>query len=68
MQVFKDEPKPARLPGQPWNILDASKFLGVSDRHLIKQIDLGKVQTIRIGKRRLIPDAELHRVATQGID
>lgn len=67
MQVLQKITELPRQPNQPWSILEASRFLGVSSRHLIRQIELSKVRTIRMGRRRLIPDAEVQRVATEGL-
>lgn len=54
-------------PGSPWHLLDASRFLGVSHRHLVRLIDAGKVKTIRFGRRVFLTDAEVKRLATKGI-
>jgi excisionase family DNA binding protein len=61
------QPGSDRTPGAPWAIQDAAAFLGVSVRHLIRQIDGRKVKAIRIGRRRLIPDGEVRRIAEAGI-
>ena len=45
---------------------DAARFLGVSKRHLIRLADLAKVKTISLGRRRLLPDSEIQRLATGG--
>jgi excisionase family DNA binding protein len=55
-----------RLPGSPWPLAVAAKFLGVSHRHLVRLIDAGKVKSIRLGRRVLIADVELRRVASEG--
>ena len=52
-----------RTHGGPWSIPDAAEFLGVSERHLYRQLDANKVRSVRIGRRRLIPDAEVQRLA-----
>jgi excisionase family DNA binding protein len=57
---------PEHPPGAPWSIADAASFLGVSDRHLHRLIDQDAVKTIRLGRRRLIPDAEVARLASGG--
>jgi hypothetical protein len=38
----------------------------VSTRHLIRLIDASKVKSIQIGRRRLIPDSEVQRLAREG--
>ena len=55
-----------REPGAPWAIPDAAKFLSVSERHLYRLLDANKVRSVRIGRRRLLPDAEVRRLAHDG--
>ncbi|WP_020473413.1 helix-turn-helix domain-containing protein [Zavarzinella formosa] len=57
----------SRTNGSPWPLHDAAKFLNVSHRHLIRLIDAGKVQTIRFGRRVLVADAEVRRLAECGV-
>ena len=57
---------PARVPGSPWSIQDAAEFLHVSKRHIHRLLDAGKVRSLRLGRRRLIPDAEVQRLAREG--
>lgn len=61
-----DSPAPIRPPGSPWPIPDAAAFLAISDRHLWRLIDGGRVRAIRIGRRVLVPDAEMQRLAREG--
>jgi excisionase family DNA binding protein len=56
-----------RPAGAPWPIPDAAGYLAVSTRHLIRLIDAGKVRSIRLGRRVLIPDAEVRRIAAEGV-
>jgi excisionase family DNA binding protein len=55
-----------RPPGAPWPIPDAARFLSVSVRHLHRLLDAGKVKSVRLGRRRLIPDSEVQRLARSG--
>jgi len=59
-------PAPARPPGAPWSLRDAAAFLGISERHLGQMAADGKVKSIRLGCRRLIPADELDRLAREG--
>jgi excisionase family DNA binding protein len=59
-------PPPPRSAGSPWSISDAAQYLTISERHLHRLLDAGKVQSVRIGRRRLIPDSEVQRLASQG--
>jgi excisionase family DNA binding protein len=60
-------PPPATRPaGSPWSILAAAQFLTVSARHLHRLIDSQKVKSILLGRRRLIPDSEVQRLAREG--
>lgn len=65
--MIATQTKPAtHEPGAPWDILAAAKHLHISDRHLRRLIDEGKVRSIRLGRRVMIPDAELQRIANEG--
>ncbi|MDB5311553.1 MAG: Helix-turn-helix domain protein [Gemmataceae bacterium] len=57
---------PTRPPGSPWPIPDAAAFLSISERHLHRLLDANKVKSVRLGRRRLIPDAEVQRLARDG--
>ncbi|OWK41280.1 helix-turn-helix domain-containing protein [Fimbriiglobus ruber] len=57
---------PGRTPGAPWPIPDAAAFLSISERHMHRLIDAKKVKAVRLGRRRLIPDAEVQRLASNG--
>ncbi len=58
---------PAHLDGAPWRVQDAAEYLRVSSKHLRKLVAGGKVRSIRLGRRVLIPDVELRRVAAEGV-
>ena len=60
------ESKSSRRPGAPWPILDAAAHLGISDRHLRRLIDEQRIRVIRLGRRVMVPDAEMRRVADEG--
>lgn len=53
-------------PGAPWSLPDAAGYLGICPRTLATLVADGTVRSILIKRRRLIPDAEVARVATQG--
>jgi len=57
---------PPHPPGSPWSIPDAALFLTVSTRHIHRLIDAGKVRSVRLGRRKLIPDSEVQRLAREG--
>jgi len=57
---------PAREPGAPWTIGHAARHLQISDRHLRRLIEENKVRAIRLGRRVLLTDAEVRRLATEG--
>ncbi|WP_020470482.1 excisionase family DNA-binding protein [Zavarzinella formosa] len=65
--VTQGQPTSQHQPGSPWSVRDAAKYLGISERHLIRLIDDSKVSSFMLGRRRLIADAELHRVAEGGV-
>jgi excisionase family DNA binding protein len=53
-------------PGAPWSVQSAAAYLGISERHLIYLCDAETIRSFRIGRRRLIADAELRRIAEGG--
>jgi excisionase family DNA binding protein len=55
-----------RPAGSPWPIPAAAAYLSVSERHLWRLIDASRVRTIRLGRRVLVPDSEVRRVAAEG--
>ena len=58
---------PADHPaGSPWPLPEAAEFLSISKRHLHRLIDSRKVKSIVIGRRRLVPDDEVQRLAREG--
>ncbi|MDB5314026.1 MAG: Helix-turn-helix domain protein [Gemmataceae bacterium] len=57
---------PPHPAGAPWSVQDAATFLCVSARHLLRLGDGGKLRTITLGRRRLVPDDEVHRLARAG--
>ncbi|MDY3560225.1 excisionase family DNA-binding protein [Gemmata sp. JC673] len=57
---------PSRAPGSPWPLDEAAAYLHISARHLQRLIDASKVRSVRLGRRRLIPDAEVQRLARNG--
>ncbi|MBX9625634.1 MAG: excisionase family DNA-binding protein [Gemmataceae bacterium] len=61
-----DPAAPPRAAGSPWPIPEAAAFLTVSPRHLSRLIDAGKVRSVRLGRRRLVPDDEVRRIAGEG--
>ena len=67
MTTPHDDPAPEpRLLGRPWPILDAAAYLTISPRHLHRLLEAGKVRSVRLGRRRLIPDDEVRRLAREG--
>lgn len=59
-------PGTARPPGKPWDVSEAAEYLRVSTRHLRRLIDAEQVRVIRIGRRVLLADAEVRRIAAEG--
>ena len=56
----------AREPGRPWSYAEAAEFLGVCTATVARACRDARIKSVAFGRRRLIPDAELHRVASQG--
>ena len=59
--------QPAHRPGAPWAVADAALFLTISTRHVRRLIDAGRIRAVRVGRRVLVPDAEVRRVADRGL-
>lgn len=59
-------PDAPHTPGAPWSLPEAAKFLKVSPRHLHRLLDRKQVRSVRLGRRRFIPDAEVQRLANEG--
>ena len=57
------EPVPQRPAGKPWGVLEAAEFLGISTRTLWRLIDARDVKVTRLGRRVLVPDTEVRRLA-----
>src|SRR4051812_43751561 len=57
---------PERPKGKPWSVTESATFLGISTRSLWRLIDGGDVRVARIGRRVLLPDAEVRRLAGEG--
>jgi hypothetical protein len=53
-------------PGAPWSVADAASFLGISARHLNRLLRGSRVLGDRIGRRVLLPDSEVRRLAEMG--
>ncbi|QEL17727.1 helix-turn-helix domain-containing protein [Limnoglobus roseus] len=56
-----------RPPGKPWSLADAAAFLGLHVRTVRRAVDAGKVRAIRFGKRVMIPDEIVKKLASQGL-
>ena len=59
---------PARPEGKPWSLRAAAAFWGVSERHVAHLVATSRVRSITIGRRRLLPDDEVKRVAREGTE
>jgi excisionase family DNA binding protein len=54
---------PQRPAGKPWAVAEAAGFLGISARTLWRLIDARNVKVARVGRRVLVPDSEVRRLA-----
>ena len=55
-----------REPGRPWSYPEAADFLGVCEATVARACRDSRIKSIAFGRRRLIPDDELRRVAREG--
>lgn len=56
-----------RRPGQPWPLAEAATYFNRSERSLRRDAEEGKLKVIRIGRLVYVPDAEMKRVANEGL-
>jgi excisionase family DNA binding protein len=54
---------PHRPHGKPWGVPEAADFLGISTRTMWRLIDSGDVRVTRLGRRVLVIDSEVRRLA-----
>lgn len=60
-------PAVERAAGKPWTVRDAAEFLGVHPRTIQRAIDANKVRPVRFGRKVMLPDAVVRKLATEGI-
>jgi excisionase family DNA binding protein len=53
-------------PPSLWSIRDAAAHLAVSERTIHDHIKRGRIRTVLIGRRRLVPATEVLRIAEHG--
>jgi excisionase family DNA binding protein len=58
---------PDRLPGQPWPLPEAARFLGVHLHTLRRAIQRRKIKAIRFGRRVLLADVVVRALAVEGL-
>jgi hypothetical protein len=56
-----------RIPGSPWGVAELAQFLRVAPTTVRKLIRAGKIATIKIATRQLVPDAVAQKLAAEGI-
>jgi excisionase family DNA binding protein len=49
-----------------WRVNDACPALGISRSHLYDLAAAGKIRLIKIGRRTVVPDDEVQRIAREG--
>lgn len=55
-------------PHRNYAFKDAARITGVSRRTIYRLADTGRLRTVRILRRRLVPGTELIRIRDQGCD
>ena len=51
-----------------WRVGEFCDAIGISRSHFYEQVKRGKIKTICIGGRRLVPDTERARILSGGAD
>jgi hypothetical protein len=56
-----------RRDGAPWPIAEAAAFFNRSVRSLTRDAAEGKLKLIKLGRLVYVPDAEMRRIANDGM-
>jgi len=48
------------------SVADAARLLGIGERHCWDLIAAREIRSVKLGQRRLVPRAEIERIATSG--
>ena len=57
-----------RPAGKPWPFTEAAAHIGVTPKHLRYLADIGRISTIKLGKRkRAVSDREMSRICREGV-
>jgi hypothetical protein len=69
MSATAQAPEPTPRPkGKPWSVGEFAAHFHVTPKHVRFLLDTGKIDAIKIGKRkRLIPDHEARRIEREGV-
>lgn len=67
MPVMTAPTRTERAPGQPWGLDAVAEYLGLCRKTIERAIRDRKVKAIRFGTRVMVPDAEVKRLAEQGL-
>jgi len=57
---------PSQIEREAFVRREAARMLGISEGLVIKMGRLGKIKTIHIGRRRLVPRSEIERLLREG--
>lgn len=63
-----DETPPASEPEVLYTIRETAAFLRVYYKSVYRLADQGKIKTIHIGSKRLVPASEIDRLLKQGTE
>ena len=61
-----DAPAAGREAGKPWELAEVSEFFNVCLATAQRAGRSGRLRTIRVGRRVLVPDDEVRRAAAEG--
>lgn len=59
-------PPTARPPGKPWSLVELSAYTSLSERHLRRLIDAGRLKGIHVGRRVIVPDEAVRKLLSEG--
>lgn len=59
-------PSGAREPGKPWELPEVAEFFHICLATAQRAGRSGRLRTIKVGRRVLVPDDEVRRAAAEG--
>lgn len=62
--MFVSKKKGNRVPSKLMSVAEACEYLGVSKTYLYDLMFRGQLNVVMLGRRRMIPESEVHAIAS----